>query len=280
MRKLGKSNDADAVHDARVLSRRLQQGVGALFPKPRPGKVRRFRRRLRRTRRALGDWRNSDVLIELVQRRLARTRNPAGKRAWRAVRDDLENKRGAHIASARATLGRWDFKELSAPLKKLIESDEARRREASPAQDLRPRIDAAWTEWEAALAQARATQSAADIHRFRIAGKKLRYRMELLHELGEKDTAPSLKFLKKLQSELGKWHDREVLFQAAAEAIARPELLLRGSDIARVLLREIDAERVRQRKKMEKIFALAEKRPETEKNPAPGGPEPGVSSSR
>ena len=37
-------DDPDAVHDVRVWSRRLQQSLVALFPKPRSGKVRKLRR--------------------------------------------------------------------------------------------------------------------------------------------------------------------------------------------------------------------------------------------
>ena len=42
---LASDDDPKAVHQARVRSRRLQQHLGVLFPKPRPRKVRKLRRR-------------------------------------------------------------------------------------------------------------------------------------------------------------------------------------------------------------------------------------------
>ena len=54
------------VHDVRVWSRRLQQAVSAFFLKQRSGKVRRLRRTPRQIRRALGEWRNCDVLLKMV----------------------------------------------------------------------------------------------------------------------------------------------------------------------------------------------------------------------
>src|SRR5882672_7212389 len=59
------SDDPDAVHDLRVLSRRLQQTLDAATGTPRPPAARRLVRTLRRVRRALGEWRNYDVIVDL-----------------------------------------------------------------------------------------------------------------------------------------------------------------------------------------------------------------------
>jgi CHAD domain-containing protein len=88
------------VHDARVWSRRLQQAVSAFFPKPRSGKVRRLRQTPRRIRRALGEWRNCDVLLEMVAKQERRTRSEAKRQAWAFVRDYLRQKRGKEVARA------------------------------------------------------------------------------------------------------------------------------------------------------------------------------------
>ena len=86
------------IHDVRVWSRRLQQAISAFFPKPRPGKVRRLRRTPRRIRRMLGEWRNCDVLLEIVARQQRRTRSEAKRRAWGFVRDYLLQKRSKEVA--------------------------------------------------------------------------------------------------------------------------------------------------------------------------------------
>ena len=45
--KVLKGDDADAIHDMRVASRRLQQVLDLLYPKPRPPELRRLRRQIR-----------------------------------------------------------------------------------------------------------------------------------------------------------------------------------------------------------------------------------------
>ena len=62
--KVLKGDDPDAIHDMRVASRRLQQVLDLIFPKPLPREARRLRRKIRRCRRALGDLRNCDVLLQ------------------------------------------------------------------------------------------------------------------------------------------------------------------------------------------------------------------------
>src|SRR5581483_9306293 len=46
--KVLKGDDADAIHDIRVATRRLQQVLDLLYPVPRPEAVRRVRRQIRR----------------------------------------------------------------------------------------------------------------------------------------------------------------------------------------------------------------------------------------
>ena len=78
--KVLKGDDADAIHDMRVASRRLQQVLDLLYTKPRAQEYRRLRRQIRRCRQVLGDVRNFDVLLEIVGRLLARKRSRGAKR--------------------------------------------------------------------------------------------------------------------------------------------------------------------------------------------------------
>ena len=77
--KVLKGDDADAIHDMRVASRRLQQVLDLLYPKPRPQELRRLRRQIRRCRQVLGDVRNCDVSA-------GNCGAFAGKEAFRAAR--------------------------------------------------------------------------------------------------------------------------------------------------------------------------------------------------
>jgi CHAD domain-containing protein len=251
---------AKTVHDARVWSRRLQQAVVAFFPKPHSGKVRRLRRVPRRIRRALGEWRNCDVLLEMVARMERRARTEAKRRAWALVRDYLLQKRDKEALRGRKKLLSRNLGNYEALAHRLIGQPGDERPEILM-QRLSDSVQGAWVKWQAALTQAQETRAVGDLHAFRIATKALRYRAELFYDVGHSDLKPQLKWLANLQEALGVWHDRQVLHQAVAEAIARPEILLNELQAARVLLAELERDRSRDAQDVDKIFRLAMENP-------------------
>ncbi|MGZ9269458.1 MAG: CHAD domain-containing protein [Candidatus Binatia bacterium] len=244
------------IHDARVWSRRLQQAIDALFPKPRSAKVRRLRRTPRRIRRALGEWRNCDVLLEIVARQHRRTRSEAKRQAWAIVRDYLLQKRAKEVARAEKRLVREDVGDYGARAEKALRQASAESPDVLM-QRLDASVQAAWIAWQSALARAQETRAVVDLHAFRIATKVLRYRSELLFEIGAKPLKAELKSLADLQDAIGIWHDRQVFHQAVAEALARAEVLLNEMPAVRILLAELEKERSGQANEVEKIFRLA-----------------------
>jgi CHAD domain-containing protein len=99
--------------------------------------------------------------------------------------------------------------------------------------------------WEESFAATREQPNATALHALRIAGKKLRYRAELLAALGQPKVNPLVKSLKEIQTTLGDWHDRSVLLHHVAEFIGRPSFLADHPDIGRILLAEMEKERLR-----------------------------------
>lgn len=248
--------DAKIIHDARVWSRRLQQAIDALFPKPRSAKVRRLRRTPRRIRRALGEWRNCDVLLDMVAQQRRRTRSEAKRQAWAFVRDYLLQKRAKEVARAGKKLLREDLGDYGARAERVLRlaADE------SPdimMQRLGASVQEARLAWQSALARARETRAVADLHAFRIATKVLRYRTELLRDVGAKQLTAQLRSLAILQDAIGVWHDRQVLHRAVAEALGRAEVLLNEMQAVRILLAELQKDRSRRADEGEKIFRLA-----------------------
>ena len=244
------------IHDARVWSRRLQQAIDALFPKPRQAKVRRLRRTPRRIRRALGEWRNCDVLLEIVARQHRRARSEAKRQAWAVVRDYLLQKRAKEVARAGKTLLREDLGGYAARAEKVLRQASVESPDVLM-QRLGTSVQAAWIAWQSALARAQETRAVVDLHALRIATKVLRYRSELLFEVSAKPLKAELKSLAELQDAIGIWHDRQVFHRAVAEALARAEVLLNEMPAARLLLAELAKERSGQANEVEKIFRLA-----------------------
>ena len=244
------------IHDVRVWSRRVQQAVSAFFPKPRSGKVRRLRRVPRRMRRALGEWRNYDVLLEIVARQQRRTRSENKRRAWEFVRDYLLQRRAKEVARVGKRLLRQDVADYAALAHKLLSQPVEENPEVLM-QRLSDSVQEAWIAWQSALARAQETRAADDLHAFRIATKVLRYRTELLYDVGAKQLKAQLKSLADLQDAVGVWHDHQVFHRAVAEALARAEVLLNEMQAVRLLLAELEKDRSRQANEVEKIFRLA-----------------------
>src|SRR5262249_46404147 len=121
---------------------------------------------------------------------------------------------------------------------------------------LQTSLDTAAGKWQSSLADAERTRSVNELHEFRIATKKLRYRLELVREL-ERDAPPMLATLKSLQRVLGKWHDREIADRMIAESLARPKILLREFRSAQTLLKELEKADRRQNAAAEEILRAA-----------------------
>ena len=174
------------IHDARVWSRRLQQAIDALFAKPRSAKVRRLRRTPRRIRCALGEWRNCDVLIEIVTPRAAThaQRNQAASLGL-CPRIPVTETRKRSRPSVEETAARGPGR-LRRPSRKVAADKLAEESPDVLMQRLGDSVQEARIAWQASLSRARETRAAGDLHGLRIATKVLRYRTELLYDLGAK----------------------------------------------------------------------------------------------
>jgi CHAD domain-containing protein len=208
----------------------------------------------------LGEWRNCDVLLDLVSRQQRRTRSDLKKQAWELVREHLLQTREKQVARVGKKLPRQDLVGYAVLARALT----ARPPHESPEiliQRLCGSVQRAWTKWQSALACAEKTRAVNDLHAFRVATKDLRYRTELLYDLGYKELKPQLKWLEELQDRLGIWHDRQMLNEAVARALARPELLLNELGAVGMLLTELEKDRSRQAQGGETILRLATKHP-------------------
>jgi CHAD domain-containing protein len=241
-------DDPKAVHRARVAARRLEEYLAAAFPGPKPKKIKKFRRLVRNVRRDLGGWRNADVVLSLIKKR-RRTRKEAPQ-PWQLVESFTKKERRREIKRARRRLNGLDIEALEDELEKWVEAAEPK------SAALQASLGAAAEKWHCALTAAEQSRSAGEMHEFRIATKKLRYRLELVCEL-RGDAPPLLEALMRLQRALGKWHDIEIADHMIAETLARPKVLLREIPSARMLLDEIEQDNRRQSSAAEDILREA-----------------------
>ncbi len=244
--------DPRAIHDLRVWSRRLQQVLVGIYGETLPRRARAMRRVLRRTRRAIGQWRNYDVVTEAVGQRIRRARSEERRRAWSIVLKSASEARRREIRRARKRLMKLNVFGLREAAEALIEA-------GGPDHDTLDAsfwaaVSQAHQRWHEAYAGALKSKHAEDIHAFRIRTKRLRYRIELARELGIEGTKPLLEWFKKLQDGLGRWRDRAELGRVIARSIADPDRLLKESQASIMLLTELERLRRRADRELDELL--------------------------
>jgi len=233
----------------------LEERLVVFFPKPRTGKIRKLRRKLRRIRRLLGGWRNCDVLLKLLTRESADDKNPVTQDAWKLVHNYVAERRSREIRRSRKKIEKYDHSALGEAIEKIVESPSGQDH-----PELLTRVHAAQyamrQKWLAALTQAEQSLAPTDVHRLRIATKRFRYRTELAHKAGDEQSSV-LDALKDLQDLLGSWNDRQALQQVIAEALSNPELLLREPLAGCVLLQKLEESQRSHSKTAREIIGFA-----------------------
>jgi len=268
--KVLKGDDSNAIHDMRVASRRLQQILDLIFPTPLPREGRRLRRKIRRCRRALGDVRNCDVLLDLVERRLARRRS-SHREAWAAVQQHLQERRAESFTRATRKLSRLNLAAFYMRTKSILDRLGTKADQGQIAQPMThpggavlepfPKrlaqvLVGVWSEFEKQVANSHSEPSATSIHAARIGAKRLRYLLEVVNQFGISGSSQVLAWLRRIQQHLGDWHDMEVLEEMIIEMMARPQFLREQLPLALVTSKLVLRNRDRKRGYRDKYFQM------------------------
>jgi CHAD domain-containing protein len=240
--KLLVNDNPETIHDLRVWSRRLQQALRVIGPAAQAKKIKKVIADLRNVRQTLGPCRDLDVNIALIKSKREQSGNASVQKAWAAMQSELDSQREALIEPVRRDLGRQDLGKF---IIRVLSSISAPGRDFDPVERIALAMAQSMVGWEESFAATREQPDTAGLHALRIAGKKLRYRAELLFDLGQPIVNPLVKSLQQIQTVLGDWHDRSVLLRHVTEFIGRPDFLANHPDIGRILLAEIEKERLR-----------------------------------
>ena len=276
--KVLRGDDAEAIHDLRVASRRLQQILDLMYPKPRPQKIRKLRRTIRRSRRALSTVRNCDVLLERVEKALHR-RGLSHREVWDAFQDYLKDRRATSFRKALRRLSGLNLPGFYLSLKNHLENSTkspatfsalSRDNHSSPGaasgEPMGTRIEEAlqetWSELSGRVEQSREDTSAPVLHAVRIAAKRVRYLIEVIHELGDAGSEQALACLRQLQQHLGDWHDLEVMEETLLGMASRPKFLQRHLELALETGKMVLRNRRRKRLYEAKFFQMVKDSPE------------------
>jgi CHAD domain-containing protein len=205
---------ADAIHDLRVATRRMQEALEMFAPLLPVEPRERVNRRARRIRRQFNDLRDADVLARLMQR-LAADASEEDRAAVLTLGRSLSMK----AAGLRRTMARKSGgaphvagfrKRLRTLLEGLPKSDRAALARAGRTS-LRARAD----ELRRALARAK-HGAPMPLHRARIAMKRWRYGLELAEAAKIASCRKAIEEAQRIQDRLGSIHDFDVLIDRIA----------------------------------------------------------------
>jgi CHAD domain-containing protein len=229
--------DPDSVHKARVASRRLREAVPVVLADASAKKVRRLARGFRRVTRALGPVRELDVTAGVLDP--VALAHPQQASSLQVVMRELQVERERRRQEMLGAIEQARTDRLIALLRDVADPDilqpVAIGQSVSRAV-LAVRIVRRVRDLQQAVEAAGPLYAPAPLHRVRIATKKLRYALEIAHELKLAPARRPLRLLEQMQETLGRLHDLQVLIErlASAQALLAASDISAAADLARV----------------------------------------------
>lgn len=203
-----------SIHDARIATRRIRELLPLLGDPKRRKPIEDLGLRFKRLGRSLGRVRDADVRVTLLAS--LERRMPHAAPALVVLRQQREQDR---LTLLRKLVKRLERLEAVRMIEML---DEHRLSLAGPVswalpagatwkRDLRYTLRGRAAATTEAIERATGVYFPNRVHEARIAIKKMRYAMEIAHELGGGDRSAPIRELKKAQDVLGDLHDRQEL---------------------------------------------------------------------
>jgi CHAD domain-containing protein len=268
-----RQGEVEAIHDARVATRRLKAALDVLEPALGRSAIKHLRKATRRLRRTLGPLRDSDVMLDQLKPALPTPEGNEADSRWEGEggavapvgtvaepgilpeapaapvevavppdqspelsatarlaadltrqRDHLHRqaRRNKFIRQIDEDLTRWP--DLRTEISKMSEAIEP-----LIASAVHERLDDLQTHAAALVSDDTEPTnvepgSKRDTHALRLAGKRLRYTLELARAQGMTIPDDGLKLFKRMQSALGDWHDAVLLAQRCVCDAAEEQL--------------------------------------------------------
>lgn len=207
--------DIESIHRMRVATRRLRNGL-ELFKDCLPKKkARTWQDHIRKITHSLGKARDLDIQIALLDNLYDETLDEIYKPGFRRLLLRLKQRRAKAQKQVKRAL--LDFQE-SKSLKKMRGQFEALSANADDIYLFTPSLyQRAFTAINHALADflsyqeyIHSPEEIAKLHAMRLAGKKLRYTLEIFSPIYKQALIPHVQIMKDIQDQLGSIHDDDV----------------------------------------------------------------------
>ena len=233
--------DVNAIHQARVATRRVRAALPIVA---RGSRRRKLKKSFTRLTRALGGVRELDVAILTLDELASDPSVP--QEGLEQLRVILQEERQRLYAEMNGILQHVDLDRLQ---RKTLAAAEHATEHDSDQSDLKRLRSVIKRAGRRAFALQAAIENAGNIyladrlHQVRIAVKKLRYVLEIARELSRSRASARIRMLKNAQDLLGRMHDLEVLITRirALQGSARAPTLKVSADLDR-LVRRLETE--------------------------------------
>jgi CHAD domain-containing protein len=217
-KEIVKRLDGEAVHDFRRTTRQLQTIVDACGIRRPSRAVTNIIRRLRRSRHALSEWRDSDVLLAELKKARRKARTKGERQSWAEIAERIVKQRRRAVKKFCRKHKSLKVKAVGNKAKVLVKE----RVQSEPMMDnLRRLLERSWNKWTGAIDDFISNAAALELHEVRIKTKTLRYAIELSEKFyPDRDLETASEWLKGIQDRVGAWHDELMLGRVALETFS------------------------------------------------------------
>jgi CHAD domain-containing protein len=209
------------VHQARVASRRLREALPVVTEGLHQTKAGKAQRKIRKLTSALGEVRELDVTLQLLDE-VAERPSSIPRVALSDVRAHVIEERERRRALMLKRLEHVDTAKLAHRLAAVRRAIAAAPGSSAWRAALAVRIARRARRLERAMSAAGQIYAPEGLHHVRIAAKKLRYALEIADESGAVPCRAAVRTMKRVQDALGRLHDLQVLLHHVAAVGAAP----------------------------------------------------------
>jgi CHAD domain-containing protein len=219
LRIIIRSKDAEAVHHFRKTTRDLQCLVDACRIRRSTGRAKKIRADLQSWGHALSAWRDSDVMIKLVEQAHQKAHHVYEQEVWPAIAERTVKERARGLRKFLQNSDSRKIRKLRMNIEELVKD---RTRVEPMSDNLAQLIQQAWQKLSLAIEQFEHLPEVITLHAVRIKAKSLRYALHLrLRFYPNKKLENSSVLLKEIQDRIGDWHDELMLSQLVRTTLSQ-----------------------------------------------------------
>ena len=208
-------SDIEYIHRMRVASRRMRNGL-TCFKECLPGKSSKsWRDEVRRITHALGSARDLDIQMDCLNKLYDDRLDPVVKPGYQRILLRLKQRRTVAQKKVVKTLSKFQKSEILSDMQRRFEkkaSSAENRYLYTPSlyqkafKNIKTRLEDFLTYEE----DVQVPENVEKLHAMRIAGKQLRYTLEIFAPIYDTALLPYIQIMKDLQDQLGSIHDDDV----------------------------------------------------------------------